>query len=114
MVAQRATDAFIESSPKIRGGRPRIAGTGITVHRIVRWYKMGESPEDIAGEIYEHLNLAQVYAAMAYYFANQAEIDAEIEAEIAEEERIEREWYQSQGKGLPPELRQKEKGTTYS
>lgn len=108
MVAQPVTDigSFIESSPKIRGGRPRVAGTGVTVHRIVRWYKGGETPETIANEILSHLTVAQVYAALTYYFANQAVIDAEIENEIEEEARIEREWYKSQGKELPPELRQ--------
>jgi uncharacterized protein (DUF433 family) len=31
-----------------KGGRPYIAGTGITVHRIVTWYKQGFTPEQIA------------------------------------------------------------------
>jgi uncharacterized protein (DUF433 family) len=44
---------FIVSSPEIRGGKPRIAGTGVTVQRVVGWYKLGLTPEDIADEI-EH------------------------------------------------------------
>jgi uncharacterized protein (DUF433 family) len=74
---------LIVSSPEIRGGRPRIAGTGVTVQRVVGWYKLGLAPEDIADEI-EHLNLAQVYAALAYYHANRDEIEAAIVSEVQE------------------------------
>ena len=34
---------LIVRSPDIRGGRPRIAGTGVTVRRIASWYKLGLS-----------------------------------------------------------------------
>ena len=82
---------FIESSPDIRGGRPRVAGTGVTVQRIVGWYKLGLSPEDIPDEI-GHLNLAQVYAALAYYHANKDGIEAAIEAEAKEAAALEAEY----------------------
>ena len=68
---------LIVQSPKVRGGRPRVAGTGVTVQRIVGWYKLGLSPEEIADE-FGHLSLAQVHAALAYYHANRAEIEAAI------------------------------------
>jgi uncharacterized protein (DUF433 family) len=74
---------FIVSSPEIRGGRPRIAGTGVTVQRVVGWYKLGLTPEDIADEI-EHLSLAQVYAALAYYHANRDEIETAIASDTEE------------------------------
>ena len=80
-------------SEDVRRGRPCVAGTRTTVHRIAAWYKMGESPEEIARE-YPHLSLAGVYAALAYYHANQAEIEAELAAEVTEEEHIEAEWLQ--------------------
>jgi uncharacterized protein (DUF433 family) len=82
----------IVSTPDIRGGRPRIAGTRITVHRIVTWYKQGCTAEQIADE-YEHLTLAQVYAALTYYQANQSEIEADLAAEDSEVEQMEREHY---------------------
>ena len=82
--------SFIVRTPDIRGGRPRIAGTGVTVRRIVGWYKLGLSPEEIADRI-GHLSLAQVYAALAYYHANCEEIEADIAAEMIEAERLERE-----------------------
>ena len=52
---------LIVRSPEIRGGRPRIAGTGVTVRRIVGWYKLGLSPEEISTEI-PHLSLHQPHA----------------------------------------------------
>ena len=79
---------LIVRSPEIRGGRPRIAGTGVTVHRIVGWYKLGLSPEEIADE-FGHLTLAQVHGALAYYHANQEEIEADLAAEEAEIEALE-------------------------
>ena len=86
--------AFIVRTPNICGGRPRIAGTGVSVRRIVGWYKLGLSPEEIADE-YGHLNLAQVHAALAYYHANREEIEADLSAEEAEAEKLEREHYQA-------------------
>ena len=73
---------LIDRDQRIRGGRPKIAGTGLTVRRIVGWYKMGLSPEEIALE-YPHLTLAQVHAALAYYHANREEIEADIAQEEA-------------------------------
>ncbi|MGD0500094.1 MAG: DUF433 domain-containing protein [Bryobacteraceae bacterium] len=74
---------LIDRNPGIRGGRPKIAGTGLTVRQVVGWYKMGMVPEEIALE-YPHLTLAQVHAALAYYHANREEI----EADIAREETV--------------------------
>ena len=81
---------LIEQTPGIRGGRPCIAGSGISVHRIVGWYKLGWSPEEISRRI-GHISLAQVHAALAYYHANQEVIEAEIAAEEEEADRLERE-----------------------
>ncbi len=86
---------LIDRDPNIRGGRPKIAGTGLTVSRIVGWYKIGLSPEQIAQE-YPHLTLAQVHAALTYYHANRDEIDAD----IADGERESERW-ESRSKILP-------------
>jgi uncharacterized protein (DUF433 family) len=80
---------LIVRDPKIRGGRPRLAGTGVTVRRVVGWYRLGLSPEEIAERI-GHISLAQVHAALAYYHANREEIEADIQAEEAEADAIER------------------------
>jgi uncharacterized protein (DUF433 family) len=86
--------SLIESSPEIRGGRPRIAGTGVTVQRIVGWYQQGLTPNEIIVEL-PHLTLAQVFAALAFYHANRDEMDADIAQSQAEAERLEREHYRS-------------------
>jgi uncharacterized protein (DUF433 family) len=99
MVTTVDIGTLIVRSPKIRDGRPHIAGTGITVHRIAGWYKLGYGPEEIAEQI-DHLSLAQVYTALAYYHANREEIDTDLAADQAEHDRLEEEWYRS--KGLEP------------
>lgn len=71
---------LISRTPGLRGGRPCIAGTGVSVRRIAQWHNMGLIPEEIVRTI-DHLTLAQVHAALTYYHANQPEIDADIEAE---------------------------------
>ena len=54
-------------------------------------------PEEIATEI-PHLTLAQVHAALAYYLANRDKMDAEMAAEKAEADRLEREHRESRKK----------------
>ena len=90
--------SLITQTRDICGGRPRIAGTGVSVRRIVGWYKLGMTPEEIAAEI-PHLELAQVHAALSYYHANRAEMDAAIAAEEAEADRLEHE--HCEGKVVP-------------
>lgn len=85
---------FITNTPGVCGGRARIAGTGVSVRRIVGWYKMGETPEEITTQI-PHLSLAQVHAALAYYHANQEAMDTAIADEEADCDRLEREHRES-------------------
>lgn len=81
---------FITRSPEIRGNRPCIAGTGVTVQRIVGWYKLGLSPEEIADRM-GHLNLAQIHAALTYYHANREEMEATLAADEVAGDQAERE-----------------------
>lgn len=85
--------SMIDASPDFKNGRPCIAGTGITVHRIAIWYKLGHSPEEIARR-YGHLSVAQVFAALTYYHANRDEIEAAIAADEMEADRLESEYLQ--------------------
>ncbi len=72
----------IETSSDVRSGKPRISGTRITVEDIaVMHLKLGMSLIEIAG-VYE-LSLAQVYAAMAYYFEHREDIEKRMEEEEA-------------------------------
>jgi len=82
---------LITRNPEIRGGRPLIAGTGVTVQRIVGWYKLRDSPEEIVHH-YGHLSLAQVHGALAYYHANREEIEAAIAEDEAAGDAAQAEW----------------------
>jgi uncharacterized protein (DUF433 family) len=75
--------SLIDRDPEVRAGRPKIAGTDVTVVRVAGWYRMGLTPEEIAAQ-WGHLSLAQVHAALAYYHANPEEI----EVDMAEEEAL--------------------------
>ncbi len=87
-------DALLARSPDVCGGRIRIDGTRITVHRIATLYKQGQTAEDVA-QTYPHLSLGQVYAALAYYHANRAEIESELTTADALYDELSRE-------GTPP------------
>ena len=64
----------IVSSADRCSGRPRIAGTRIRVQDIVADHEYhGLTPEQIARE-YPHITLAQVHAALSYYFDHREEI----------------------------------------
>lgn len=75
---QTLTDigTLIARTPGTCGGRPRIAGTRITVQYIVNEIRAGVTPEEII-ENKPHLTLAGIYAAIAYYWANQELLDVE-------------------------------------
>ena len=73
----KTLDRHIEITPGVAGGKPRIAGRRITVQNIALWHEwMGHSADEIATEY--DLTLADVYAALAYYYDHRAEIDAAI------------------------------------
>ena len=80
---------LITTTPGLHNGCPHIIGKGITVRRIVTWYKRGLNSEEIADRI-GTLSLAEVYAALAYYHANTEAIEADIAAEAAEADRLEK------------------------
>jgi|SRR5688572_12163003 len=84
-------NSLITRTSGIKGGTPHIAGTGVTVRTIARWYKLGLSPEEIVGEI-PHLSLAQVYTALAYFHANRVEMETEMAADETESDKIEQEY----------------------
>jgi|SRR5579859_2311681 len=75
---------YIVTDPEIYGGRPIIAGHRIAVIDVAVWTKQGMAPEQIASEF--PLTLAQIHAALAYYYDHQTELDkqlAEDEARLA-------------------------------
>lgn len=67
-------ESFIESTPGVCGGRPRITGTRVPVHRVAGYYRLGYSPEEIR-EFLTSLSLPQIYAALAHALANVEETE---------------------------------------
>jgi len=81
---------LLTQSPGVCNGRLRICGAGVSVRRVVGFYKLGHTPEAISRRI-GHIPLAQVHAALTYYHANQEAMEAEMAAEDAQHDRLERE-----------------------
>ena len=79
---------LISRTPGLHGGCPHIEGKGVTVRRIVSWYKRGLTAEEIGDRI-GHLTLTEVYAALSYYHANTAEIETDLAKQTAEAKRLE-------------------------
>jgi uncharacterized protein (DUF433 family) len=69
----------IVRTPGTCGGKPRIDGHRIKVEHIAICHeRMGMSPDEIVSA-HPTITLAQVHAALAYYFEHKDEIDADIE-----------------------------------
>ncbi len=67
----------IESTPGVMGGKPRIAGRRITVQDIAMWcVRLGRGVDEVATD--HDLSLAEVYAALSYYYDHREEIDRSI------------------------------------
>lgn len=79
-VHEHTLDRYIDIAAGTSGGRPRIAGRRIRVQDIAVWHeRLGWSADQIAAEY--DLTLAEVYAALSYYFDHLAEIDASMAAD---------------------------------
>jgi uncharacterized protein (DUF433 family) len=63
-------------------GRAWIDNTNVKVVEVVRDHlAYGWSPDEIHWQ-HPHLNLAQIYAALAYYHDHRASMDAEIQSSL--------------------------------
>jgi len=68
----------IEATPGVCGGRPRIAGHRIRVMDLVVLHEQrGLTPDEIISA-YPSLTLADVHAALAYYFDHREEIQRDL------------------------------------
>jgi uncharacterized protein (DUF433 family) len=71
--------------PSIRGGRPHLVGSRVTVGDVALLHlRTGQPLEEIAAKY--DLDLAALYAAMAYYYDHREEIDRALEADDAFEQ----------------------------
>jgi uncharacterized protein (DUF433 family) len=80
--APKTLDGLIIRDPRLRGGRPILAGTGVTVRTIAGHYKLGLNAEEISDDM--DLDLTLVYAALTYYHLHKDEIEADILADSEE------------------------------
>lgn len=82
MAVETVLDRHITITPGVAGGKPHIVGHRITVQNIVIWHeRMGLSADEIVTE--HNLALADVYAALAYYYDHQTDIDTAIKDDEA-------------------------------
>ena len=78
--------SLLDSDPGYYGGRPFIRGKRVTVQRVAIVHNGGRSAEAISVDF--RLEPAEVHAALAYYFANKDEIDADVIAQDEEYDRL--------------------------
>ena len=87
----RTADSPISGAPNLAdyivktsgtcSGQARIAGTRVKVKHVYVWVEqMGMTPAQVVSE-YPYLTMAQVHAALTYYWSNQDEIHRDIENE---------------------------------
>jgi uncharacterized protein (DUF433 family) len=67
----------IMKTPGVCGGRACIAGHRIRVMDVVVWHEMRGYSADEVVDMFPGITLADVHAALAYYFDNRAEIEAD-------------------------------------
>jgi uncharacterized protein (DUF433 family) len=97
--------SHITKDPRVCGGRACIDGTRFRVMDVVFLKKQGHTPEQIVEE-YDHLTLAQVYAALSYYHENKDEIEVSFEEDEKFSEELDRQWeeYVARHGGHPPDV----------
>jgi uncharacterized protein (DUF433 family) len=73
---------YIVKTPDTCSGQAHIAGTRIKVKHVYTWVEqMGKTPAQVVAE-YPHLTMAQVHAALAYYWSHRDEIHQDIDNEV--------------------------------
>jgi uncharacterized protein (DUF433 family) len=92
-----ATQTATESRPRVsvehieidERGNAKLIGHRIKVRHIVELMRaQGYTADQIQSQAYPHLTRAQVYAALAYYYDHQDEIDRQIEEAYRLEEEL--------------------------
>ena len=96
----------IEIVPGETGPKPRIAGHRIRVQDVVIWHeKLGMSPDEIVDQ-HPTITLADVHAALAYYWDHREEI----ERAIADEHALVEEFRRNHISPLQEKLKRRARG----
>ncbi len=82
---------LIESIPGVYGGRPRLARSGLPIIQLVAEYRSGMRVPELR-DAHPHIDAESLYAGLAYYFANRAALDAELDRHDRESEAAFQQW----------------------
>jgi uncharacterized protein (DUF433 family) len=81
---------LVTTDPNVRSGKPCIGGTGIRVTDVAMAHLFHRrTPDEISSDY--NVSLAQVHAALAYYFGHKAELDEDIRRQIIEAKKLKEE-----------------------
>ena len=95
---------LIYRDPNVRGGRPCIVGSDLRVLDIVISKIFAErTPDDLAQDY--DLTMAEVHAALAYYYCNKDEIDSEIRDDFKRSDELARQGHCQPKTSLSSRLR---------
>ena len=84
-----AKHPYVVSRKDYCGGSPVITGTKFPVRAVVNYIlRQGLTPEELVRE-FPHLTLAQVYAALSYYYDHQQDVERELQDATEEQLRPE-------------------------
>jgi uncharacterized protein (DUF433 family) len=84
--------SHIEMTAGVCGGRPRVRGTRVKVSEIARRHVEDDESADEITEALPQLTLAQVHAALAYYYDHREEIEEELRSQNEIVVRLAREY----------------------
>jgi uncharacterized protein (DUF433 family) len=99
---QNVVQQHITKTPGVCGGRACIAGHRIRVMDVVVWHEMrGYAPDELVA-MFPGISLADVHAALAYYFDHRDEIDADF--------RNDEQWEEFAKANYPSRLQDKLRG----
>jgi uncharacterized protein (DUF433 family) len=91
--------AIQAEAPPLRvdeSGAVRVGNTRVLFVLVVRAFQNGATPEDIV-RMYETLDLADTYAAVAYYLRHRAEVEALLNEYDRQAEEIRKKIEERQG-----------------
>lgn len=72
---------LITTDPSVRGGCPCVVGTGLRVTDIALAHAVHKRTADEIATDYE-ISLAQVHAALSYYYEHKGDLDEDIRQQI--------------------------------
>jgi uncharacterized protein (DUF433 family) len=79
-MSQTKTERIV-SKPNVCGGKPCVAGTRIRVQDVYVWHELQGLSADEIVSTFQHLTMADVYAALSYYWDNRDEIQRQMQEE---------------------------------